>query len=242
MDSDDSRKDFFVTTTDSVKNLMLINSICSCIRFTGDGIEPFLNNLILSDVKSIPTSVFQFSALCNPKGRIISSFWIYKNSVSDVLLVCPQNMASVLIDFFNMRKFRAKISIEEVKVYIGISIDELILAENGEHEYINEDGFYNYLFSQNLPWIDVKNTEKFIPQHLNLDQQKGVMSFTKGCYPGQEIVARIQYLGKIKKRMKLMQNVDSNNLQNLSDNVEFVSPIIYYSSNGTYSVQIIETL
>lgn len=44
--------------------------------------------------------------------------------------------------------------------------------------------------------------EQFIPQMTNLDVIGGV-SFKKGCYPGQEIVARTQYLGKIKRRMYL---------------------------------------
>lgn len=42
--------------------------------------------------------------------------------------------------------------------------------------------------------------ESFIPQMLNL-QQLGGVSFKKGCYTGQEIVARMQYLGKLKRRM-----------------------------------------
>ncbi len=42
--------------------------------------------------------------------------------------------------------------------------------------------------------------ELFIPQMLNL-QQLGGVSFKKGCYTGQEIVARMQYLGKLKRRM-----------------------------------------
>ena len=42
--------------------------------------------------------------------------------------------------------------------------------------------------------------ESLIPQHMNLDLVNGV-SFTKGCYPGQEIIARLRYLGKLKQRM-----------------------------------------
>jgi len=45
--------------------------------------------------------------------------------------------------------------------------------------------------------------EEFIPQMLNL-QSLGGISFKKGCYTGQEIVARMQYLGKLKKRMYLI--------------------------------------
>ncbi len=53
-----------------------------------------------------------------------------------------------------------------------------------------------------IPVIQPETQEKFIPQMVNLDVI-GAVSFKKGCYPGQEIVARTQYLGKIKKRMYL---------------------------------------
>lgn len=53
-----------------------------------------------------------------------------------------------------------------------------------------------------LPWIESKTQDLFIPQTLNLELIGGV-SFTKGCYPGQEIVARSHYRGTLKKRMVL---------------------------------------
>ena len=51
-----------------------------------------------------------------------------------------------------------------------------------------------------IPELAIPTSGQFVPQHLNLDQS-GAVSFTKGCYPGQEIVARIHYLGKLKQRM-----------------------------------------
>jgi len=51
-----------------------------------------------------------------------------------------------------------------------------------------------------LATILPQTTEAFVPQMVNL-QQVGGVSFTKGCYPGQEVVARMQYLGKLKRRM-----------------------------------------
>ncbi len=60
-----------------------------------------------------------------------------------------------------------------------------------------------------LPSITSKTSEVFVPQMLNLDTLNGI-SFKKGCYPGQEIVARVRYLGKIKRRMFLaLVNSDS---------------------------------
>lgn len=52
-----------------------------------------------------------------------------------------------------------------------------------------------------VPSVHTNSAEQFIPQMLNM-QLIDALSFKKGCYPGQEIVARMQYLGKLKKHMK----------------------------------------
>jgi len=65
-----------------------------------------------------------------------------------------------------------------------------------------------------IPMILPKTQEQFVPQMVNYGLIGGV-SFKKGCYPGQEIVARMQYLGKLKRRMYLA-HIDftaSDNLQ-----------------------------
>ena len=51
-----------------------------------------------------------------------------------------------------------------------------------------------------IPHISLPTQEQFVPQMINFELIGGV-GFKKGCYPGQEIVARTEYLGKIKKRM-----------------------------------------
>jgi folate-binding protein YgfZ len=53
-----------------------------------------------------------------------------------------------------------------------------------------------------VPTVFAATQEKFVPQMINFEVLGGV-SFKKGCYPGQEIVARSQYLGKLKRRMNL---------------------------------------
>lgn len=51
-----------------------------------------------------------------------------------------------------------------------------------------------------IPIIEEATAGEFIPQMLNLEAL-GALSFTKGCYPGQEVVARLQYRGQLKRRM-----------------------------------------
>ncbi|MES2899367.1 MAG: folate-binding protein [Pseudomonadota bacterium] len=53
-----------------------------------------------------------------------------------------------------------------------------------------------------VPQITLKTQEQFVPQMINFELLGGV-NFKKGCYPGQEIVARSQYLGKLKRRTAL---------------------------------------
>ena len=70
------------------------------------------------------------------------------------------------------------------------------LAQGSESVWRRDD------LCQGLAWIEAPTQDLFIPQTVNLDLIEGV-SFTKGCYPGQEIVARSHYLGKVKRRMTL---------------------------------------
>ena len=58
-----------------------------------------------------------------------------------------------------------------------------------------------------LPTIEISTAEQFVPQMVNFELVGGV-DFTKGCYPGQEIVARSQYRGTIKRRMFLFESDD----------------------------------
>lgn len=56
-----------------------------------------------------------------------------------------------------------------------------------------------------LPWFEFEQSEQYTPQMLNIDQLGGI-SFTKGCYTGQEIVARTHYLGKAKRSLFAAQS------------------------------------
>ena len=56
-----------------------------------------------------------------------------------------------------------------------------------------------------VPWIEAATVDQFVPQMLNYELLGGV-DFQKGCYPGQEVVARSQYRGTLKRRMFLFES------------------------------------
>jgi len=76
-----------------------------------------------------------------------------------------------------------------VKTLDGVELDD---ANEWEAACIAND----------IPEVTLATSEKFVPQLLNLDINEVGVNFTKGCYPGQEVVARLHYLGKSKRRMR----------------------------------------
>ena len=85
-------------------------------------------------------------------------------------------------------------------VVMGESEVSDLLSNGVSRESIAGSPYWRLLDIQSgIGFIYEENYEEFIPQHINIDLSGGI-SFTKGCYPGQEIIARLRYLGKLKQR------------------------------------------
>lgn len=82
------------------------------------------------------------------------------------------------------------------------AMQRLWTALTGSLTPVGDDAWARLDILAGLPTIYPQTTEAFVPQMANLQLVNGV-SFHKGCYTGQEIVARMQYLGKNKRRMYL---------------------------------------
>ena len=86
-----------------------------------------------------------------------------------------------------------------------LSIDEARSLWSEFNQYLSVSNFEAWRLSQiktGIPTIYPQTSEEFVLQMANLDLLEGV-SFKKGCYPGQEIIARMHYLGKLKRRLFL---------------------------------------
>jgi hypothetical protein len=71
--------------------------------------------------------------------------------------------------------------------------------------------------SAGIPEVTLKTQEEFVPQMLNLDALNAI-NYKKGCYTGQEIVARTHYLGKVKRRTQLA-HISGTTMPALNDDV-----------------------
>lgn len=88
---------------------------------------------------------------------------------------------------------------------VSIHLDKEATLQNlaKERELLATAPFWNWLEVMSaIPRVTLKTSEQFVPQMINMESLKGI-DFQKGCYPGQEVVARSQYRGTIKRRLQI---------------------------------------
>lgn len=96
-----------------------------------------------------------------------------------------------------------------------------------------------------LPWITSTTQEQFLPQMLNLDALKS-LNYQKGCYPGQEVIARLHYRGEVKRRLQLIKSdneliVGGNIfLENLENKVGSIVNSAKHPDGNYYGLGVIE--
>ncbi|MBX2849632.1 MAG: hypothetical protein KTR16_15020 [Acidiferrobacterales bacterium] len=111
-----------------------------------------------------------------------------------------------------------------------LNLDSQYLLVGEEFDDVDSfDGYWHrHLITHGIPRVNAKTSELFIPQMVNLDLLAGI-NFKKGCYTGQEIVARMHYLGNLKQRMFVC--TASSNLEE-----EFARDKIFSNLQGDKSV------
>jgi len=180
----------------------------------------FLQGQLSNDLgKLAPSNRLQLNALCNQKGRVIGLFFTYYISDNALILALPNNHVDFILAALRKYAVFSKISFEPTDNYHLIySTNEALLSQSSslyQHTIINQGVLQDITSNhsalsdlqiqqqnicQQLPWIDAENSERFLPLELNLDQWHAV-SYNKGCFMGQEIIARMKYRGNLKKRL-----------------------------------------
>lgn len=173
---------------------------------SGQDSQSFLSNQLVSSISSLQS--LSYSAICNPKGRILFSLWIEPVD-NGYLLGVDESLADTFNQYIMMRRFRMDFSLTPTPLQLQASGQHIAHYDLSQFSFTEEqanqpdDAFWPDMFALNLPWITSQTTEQHIPQHVNLDLAE-LIAFDKGCYPGQEIVARLHFIGKIKKRLQLI--------------------------------------
>jgi len=196
------------------------------LRVSGADAETFLQGQLSNDISKLDASSIQLNAYCQHQGKILTLFWVMRRQNS-FFLSFPADLLEAIKPRLQMFVIMSDVFIEDVtKDYIQVgSIGEihqnalvindklsLIISDKKDINKFNMEliDFWNKACIDSLlPEIYSVTSEKLVPQMLNLDINEFGVNFSKGCYPGQEVVARLYYLGSAKRRLFAFE-VDSD--------------------------------
>ena len=188
------------------------------VRISGADAEEFLQNQLSNDISKLEDTKIQFNAYCQHQGKIITLLWVMRSN-DNFLLSFPIDLLEKVVARLQMYVIMSDVLIEDVSesfLQIGL-LDEihkngylinqrmslLILSSKRDTEVImnHQDEWTKACIESGIPEIYLSTSEKLVPQMLNLDINEFGVNFSKGCYPGQEVVARLHYLGEAKRRL-----------------------------------------
>jgi folate-binding protein YgfZ len=194
----------------------------------------FAQAQFMNDVAALADGHWQWNGWLTPKGRVIALFALLRITADTLWLVVPDADPATLSAQLQNYVFRSKVSLgipDDLHAsgrfsmpshavgarfrHIGAAI-ELDLSGDGAPRTLlldattapvnstSESAWRAQDLLHGLPRLDTTQAEHWTPQQLSLDRLRA-FSVKKGCYPGQEIVARTHYLGQAKRGLALYQ-------------------------------------
>lgn len=209
------------------------------ISLLGRDAVAFAQAQFMNDVNAVASGHWQWSGWLTPKGRVIALFALLRIDDETLWLLLPDADPATMVAALQRFVFRSKVTLavrEDLKVSaalaapavaMGARIDgsqtdavELEMGGDGgpRSVRIGVDGagedeallarWVAFDLRHGLPRLPASQVEQWTPQQLSLDRLNG-FSVKKGCYPGQEIVARTHFLGKAKRGLALLEGAAS---------------------------------
>jgi folate-binding protein YgfZ len=169
------------------------------LRFHGPDATAFLQGQLSNDVEALAVGATQLAGYHNPQGRVIALLRLTRVAPGEILAQLPQELVEPVAQRLRRYVLRSKLAIDvpdaaadaaaatgpAATLPAGMTATRSRLAD----------------IAAGLPQVYAATSEQFVAQMLNLDCI-GAVSFGKGCYTGQEVIARAHYRGKVKRRMQ----------------------------------------
>jgi folate-binding protein YgfZ len=205
------------------------------VALNGPDAVGFAQAQFANDLNALEDGRWQWNAWLTPKGRVIAVFAVLRLASDRLLLVLPDTPAIELATALKRFVFRKKVIVElpadlQVQGRLGMpdaAQGALMQVTDGRIELdlgsshqpralclsshqVEEDAaalahWRDIDLRHGLPRLDASQREQWTPQQLSLDRLRA-FSVKKGCYPGQEIVARTHFLGKAKRGLALLES------------------------------------
>jgi len=211
------------------------------LRFRGADAAGFLQGQLSNDLSLLQAGSILRTGLHNPQGRTTALLWLAAGADGDILALLPQELAAATLAQLRRFVLRAKLTISDESAQhrvLGLKLPvpsapvaqspapaglqrfdadrALVVLPVSATEFappnlLTRAQWRALDVAAGMPQVYQATTGQFVAQMLNLDCIEAV-SFTKGCYTGQEVIARAHYRGRVKRRMQRFETVSAAQL------------------------------
>ncbi len=193
------------------------------LAFRGDDAARFLQGQLSADMEKLSVGASSLAGYHNPQGRVIALLAVLRVASGEFLAVLPRELAATVAQRIGKFVLRAKVRIGDESAQwrvlgsAGQVADApslrwgdrwMVLRPAGGDAAPGTAALAAWQLADvaaGLPQVLAATSEKFVAQMLNLDLLGGI-AFDKGCYTGQEVIARAHYRGRVKRRLQRWRN------------------------------------
>jgi folate-binding protein YgfZ len=205
----------------SVKALQVAERKRGYVGVRGPEAAPYLQRMLSNDVEALAVGDTCEALLLTPKGRVIAPATVWRRTADDFLLLTEPELADTLRRELVRSRFATKATIE-VEMHTstlvlgdeaprgaipnrdyGVPAYELLDREPSGGAGITEEELERLRILARTPRFGAEVDDRVLPAEAGLDER--AVSFTKGCYPGQEPVARLHYRGHPNRTLRVLE-------------------------------------
>jgi folate-binding protein YgfZ len=204
--------------TVAVTTLRIATRPRAYVRVAGPDAEDYLQRMLSNDVAAVPVGGVCEALLLTPKARLIAPMRVARREQDDFLLLTEPELGDAVARELTRMRFAAKCEIEQIEhesfVVLGATeggmpTDEYgvpaveVLGSPPDGELVGEDELERLRIEAGTPRWGRELDDSILPAEAGLERTH--ISFTKGCYPGQEPIARLHYRGHVNRSLRVLE-------------------------------------
>jgi folate-binding protein YgfZ len=214
------------TLTAPITARMPTSNLAQAILLEGPDAATFAHSQFTSQITDLPNGQWQFSSWLDAQGRVRNLFHLARLGDEQWLVILRGGDATEFVEALRRYVFRSRVKLsvmEDKKLGTGAALpahvvdmeSNVIRLGCGTHSWqlgddvMHDDAWRLAQMHAGWPWLPDAALNELLPPALSL-HRLGAVALDKGCYPGQEIVARLHYRGGNKRhlhRVRLSQVV-----------------------------------
>jgi folate-binding protein YgfZ len=160
--------------------------------------------MVSNDVAALEVGARCDAQLLTARSRVIAPLVVLRRGADDFLLLTEPELGERVRGELRRFRFAAKAEVEpeEHESWLVLGGEE-VLDERPEGEEVDENEYERWRIEAGVPRWGREIDESILPAEAGLTETH--VSFTKGCYPGQEPIARLHYRGKVNRRLRTLE-------------------------------------